>query len=118
MQGETGNFSIWVYLSIFWVAGWFEIDITKFDKPIEKSILEIEYGDIFKIELGDYDNWVELIYENYEPINDGLIKIYYHTIRTQEKGVCYSFGSLNKLKFIITGKEKETENEQIWKSKL
>lgn len=53
------------------------------------------------------------MYENCESINDGLIKIYYHTIENEERSICYSFGNLNKLKFIVTGREKEINNEQI-----
>ena len=84
--------------------------IIKFDTPVIKSSSEMEYGDIFLTEFGDFDNWVELVFE--ECASDNLpdwTKIKYHVPNGKLSSYCYENHPINKAKFKVVGKEESED---------
>lgn len=85
--------------------------IIKFDTPIIKSSSEMRYGDIFLTELGDFDNWVELVFESCTSDNlPDWTKIKYHIPNGALSAYCYENNPISKVKFKVIGKEESEDN--------
>ncbi len=41
--------------------------MTHFENPIVKKVTELQKGDIFRCEFGDFDNFVTAVFESSEP---------------------------------------------------
>ena len=49
-------------------------NVIMYDEPIIKKMKDIEYGDIIKVEYGDFDNFVDVVVTDMEKTDDGSIK--------------------------------------------
>ena len=65
----------------------------------------MKYGDIFLTELGDFDNWVMLVFESCESDLPNWTKIKYHFPNNISSDFCYENNSIDKTKFEVIGKE-------------
>ena len=61
----------------------------------------MECGDIFLTELGDYDNWVELVFESCESDLPNWTKIKYHFPNNTSSDFCYDNSPIDKTKFKV-----------------
>lgn len=74
-----------------------------FEKPIVKKAAEMQAGDIYECEFGDYDNWVRVVFEKCEP--DGRnTKIFFHTLSRSDSRVMYDLDPIEKVCFSVVGK--------------
>lgn len=53
-------------------------NIEYFNEPIYKKMTEISQGDVIYTEFGDYDNYIQAIFDNFEKIKSNISKISFH----------------------------------------
>lgn len=53
-------------------------NIEYFDEPIYKKLTEIQQGDVIYTEFGDYGNYIQAIFDNFEKTKPNVSKISFH----------------------------------------
>lgn len=79
-------------------------NIEYFDEPIYKKLTEIQQGDVIYTEFGDYGNYIQAIFDNFEKTKSNMSKISFHYSdgRFDEMyGILYT----DPTKYKIIGKE-------------
>ena len=79
-------------------------NLTMFDEPIIKKAAEMEAGDIYTTEYGDYGNNVTVVFEKCEAENS-CIRTDYHRINETESRQMYGFGKIENAIYKVVGKE-------------
>ena len=79
-------------------------NIEYFDEPIYKKLTEIQQGDVIYTEFGDYGNYIQAIFDNFEKTKSNMSKIsfYYSDGRFDEM---YGFLNIDTTEYKIIGKE-------------
>lgn len=77
----------------------------RFEKPIIKKASEMERGDIFRTEYGDYGNWCEFVFESYKMHDKNCIETTYHRIGEKQSKKCYGFIYNHDAEYKVIGKE-------------
>ena len=78
---------------------------TMFEKPIMKKASEMQYGDIFETEYGDYGNFIKAVFESCEPCESDTTLTRFHYIDCEESIEGYSFTPIEKKTYKVIGKE-------------
>lgn len=78
-------------------------NIEWFEKPIEKKASEMNAGDIYRCEFGDFGNIVKVIFEKCEA-DRGCTKITYRGIGRAESQTMYDLDPIDKATFEVVGK--------------
>lgn len=80
--------------------------VEMFKSPVVKTSVTILPGDIFSTELGDFGNWVNLVFEEFGSSNlSDWTAIKYHVVAGALSAYCYENTNINNIKFTVVGKE-------------
>lgn len=78
-------------------------NIEYFDEPIYKYLSELRQGDVIYTEFGDYGNYIQAIFNNFERMdNEIMFSFHYSDGRFDEM---YEFSHDDTTKYKIIGKE-------------
>lgn len=78
-------------------------NIEYFDEPIYKYLSELRQGDVIYTEFGDYDNYIQAIFDNFERMDNEIIFSFYYPDGRFDK--MYEFSHDDILQYKIIGKE-------------
>lgn len=87
-------------------------NIEYFDEPIYKKLTEIQQSDIIYTEFGDYDNYIQAIFDNFEKTKPNISKISFHYSdgRFDEMyGILYT----DPTEYKIIGKEIQNDRKSL-----
>lgn len=76
----------------------------KYEKPIIKKPEEMERGDIFRAEYGDYGNWCNFVFESCK-IEGKRLETQFHWIGKTESEKCYEWDYRGEHAYEVIGKE-------------
>lgn len=79
-------------------------NIKYFDEPIYKKLTEIQQGDVIYTEFGDYDNYIQAIFDNFEKTKPNISKISFHYSDGRFDEM-YGFSNIDTTEYKIIGKE-------------
>lgn len=83
--------------------------VTRYENKIVKKAEEMQSGDIYRCEFGDYGHWVDVVFESCCPYTKivGAIstEIHYHDIGSTDSREMYDLKSIDKVIFNVVGKE-------------
>ena len=79
-------------------------NIEYFDEPIYKKLTEIQQGDVIYTELGDYGNYIQAIFDDFEKIKPNISKISFHYPDGRFEEM-YGFLNIDTTEYKIIGKE-------------
>lgn len=78
----------------------------RYDKPIVKNASEIQPGDIFRTEYGDYGNWCEFVFESCNAHLFDATETHFHRKgHTTQSETCYSMTDINRVTYTVVGRE-------------
>lgn len=79
-------------------------NIEYFDKPIYKNLTKIEQGDVIYTEFGDYGNYIQAIFDDFQTKPDEIIFLFHYPNGKSDK--MYEIPRiLNTPQYKIIGKE-------------
>ncbi len=86
---------------------------------MQKTAKEIQPGDIFRSEYGDFDNWCEFVFISCEPDENfkNCTKINVRNINNNTIFSIYDLEPIDKVKFDVIGKTEVLINENTNNSK-
>ena len=70
------------------------------------NLFDLEYGDVFRSEYGDYDNWVSIVFERLA-IDDRCIHIWVHHLGKSESFEIRSLHNESGTWFDVIGTESD-----------
>lgn len=86
---------------------------------MQKNAKEIQPGDVFLTEYGDYDNWCKFVFISCEPDENfkNCTKISVRNINNNTIFSIYDLETIDKVKFDVIGKTEVLINENTNNSK-
>lgn len=79
-------------------------NIKYFDEPIYKKLTEIQQGDVIYTEFGDYGNYIQAIFDDFEKTKPNISKISFHYPDGRFEEM-YGFLNFYTTEYKIIGKE-------------
>lgn len=79
-------------------------NIEYFDELIYKKMTEIQQGDVIYTEFGDYGNYIQAIFDDFEKIKSNILKIDFHYPDGKFDEI-YGFSYIDLTEYKIIGKE-------------
>lgn len=79
--------------------------IKYFETPIKKHWSDVEKGDVIRMEFGDYDNFVTVIFEELEIMELNWIRTIGRYVSTGEKFEGFGVNYNNMFTYTVIGKE-------------
>lgn len=80
-------------------------------QTITKTAKEIQPGDIFRSEYGDFDNWCNFVFVSCEPDGKNWTKINVRNINNNTIFSIYDLEPIDKVKFDVIGRTEVLINE-------
>lgn len=77
----------------------------RYDKSIVKNASEIQPGDIFRAEYGDYGDWCELVFVCCGMSVPGCTMTVFHRIGVKNTEKCYEYTDINRVIYTVIGRE-------------
>ena len=71
----------------------------------KKTILDIQPGDIFRCEYGDYDNYCNFVFVACTPFPQNSTQITVHYVNNNSIFNIYDLSPIDKITFDVIGKE-------------
>lgn len=87
-------------------------NIEYFDEPIYKKITEIKQGNVIYTEFGDYDNYIQAIFDDFEKIKSNILKISFHYPDGRFDEM-YGFLHTDPTEYKIIGKENKNDRKSL-----
>ena len=80
--------------------------IEYFEKPIIQKAEDMEPGDVFRTEYGDYGNFCNFVFESHRMTDKSTLETTYHQIGKTESEKCYEFTKFDRAEYNVIGIEK------------
>lgn len=71
----------------------------------KKTILDIQSGDIIRVEYGAYENYCNFVFVECNPYPKNCTRITVHSIGSTENFDIYDLSPIDKITFDVIGKE-------------
>lgn len=76
---------------------------------VSKNLFELEQGDVIRVLYGDFDNWVNAVFDSFA-IDDFGVCIYWHAIGKTDKRTMWTIHCSNGIYHDVIGREEDFLN--------